>query len=213
MVTKKKASKINEKAPKQERSKETVETILSAAIRILSKEGMEGLNTNLIAKVAGVSVGSLYQYFRNKESVVQMLLVRVLDAGLERAEKILEEENEPREVIARLVSSSLKTLADQGPATLYVLEAAPRLLGTKRFEQVDAAMIPKFLTKAREKGIRFRVENAELALFLSIQIVRAAGWSIVRDKGQRFKVEEMSRELTDLLCRYLLPDEAQERKR
>lgn len=62
------------KRPKQRRAEETVAAILEAAHRILAKAGVDGLTTKRIADVAGVSVGSLYQYFPNKEAVVAALI-------------------------------------------------------------------------------------------------------------------------------------------
>ena len=54
------------KRPRQERAKATVETILEASARILVKRGFDGFTTNEVATAAGVSIGSLYQYFPNK---------------------------------------------------------------------------------------------------------------------------------------------------
>ncbi|HEY6879993.1 MAG TPA: TetR/AcrR family transcriptional regulator [Polyangiales bacterium] len=62
--------------PRQARSKATVETILQGAIRVLIKKGYEGTTTTAIAERAGVSVGSVYQYFPNKESIVARLVER-----------------------------------------------------------------------------------------------------------------------------------------
>jgi AcrR family transcriptional regulator len=62
------------KAPRQTRSKETVSVILEASARILESEGMRGCNTNAIAARAGVSIGSLYQYFPNKDAIVRALI-------------------------------------------------------------------------------------------------------------------------------------------
>lgn len=59
------------KKPKQARSRETVETLVEATTRILERDGLEGLTTNRVAEVAGVSIGSLYQYFPNKEALVE----------------------------------------------------------------------------------------------------------------------------------------------
>ncbi len=72
------------KQPKQARSQEMVETLLQATTRILRREGRESLTTNRIAEVAGVSVGSLYQYFPNKESLVDELRGRYDAQFLER---------------------------------------------------------------------------------------------------------------------------------
>jgi AcrR family transcriptional regulator len=64
------------KQPSQERSRATVEVILAAATRVLCKHGYDGATTNQIAEQAGVSVGSLYQYFPNKEAIVGALIER-----------------------------------------------------------------------------------------------------------------------------------------
>lgn len=61
------------KLPAQERSRATVDAILQAATYILVKFGWERLTTNAIAERAGVNIGSLYQYFPNKEAVVAEL--------------------------------------------------------------------------------------------------------------------------------------------
>ncbi len=62
------------KTPTQERSQATFDAIVEAAARILRDRGTDGLTTNHIAEVAGVSVGSLYQYFPNKEAIVAQLV-------------------------------------------------------------------------------------------------------------------------------------------
>ncbi|WP_164727012.1 TetR/AcrR family transcriptional regulator [Shimia sediminis] len=64
------------KKPRQQRSEATVEAILQAAARILVQQGLSALNTNAIADLAGVSVGSLYQYFPNKTAIMVALIRR-----------------------------------------------------------------------------------------------------------------------------------------
>ena len=58
------------KEPRQERSKATVNAVVHAAARILSDHGWAGFTTNRVAEIAGVSIGSLYQYFPDKISIV-----------------------------------------------------------------------------------------------------------------------------------------------
>ncbi|NBB46667.1 TetR family transcriptional regulator [Rhizobium sp. CRIBSB] len=65
-----KPSVFARKKPVQQRSLRMVETILEAAARILEKDGFEGLTTNAIAERAGISIGSLYEYFPNKEAIL-----------------------------------------------------------------------------------------------------------------------------------------------
>ncbi|MGY3438155.1 MULTISPECIES: TetR/AcrR family transcriptional regulator [unclassified Marinovum] len=62
------------KAPRQARSRKTCDAILKAASDILAREGLRGLNTNHVARKAGVSIGSLYQYYPNKQSIIGALV-------------------------------------------------------------------------------------------------------------------------------------------
>lgn len=76
------------KQPKQARARVTVDAILEAAAQIIRRDGLSGLNTNAIARRAGVSIGSLYQYFPNKDALMAALIdqqQRALVSGLERA--------------------------------------------------------------------------------------------------------------------------------
>lgn len=60
--------------PKQGRSRNTVEAILTASQQILLRNGLQGFNTNVVANRAGVSVGSLYQFFPGKEAILATLV-------------------------------------------------------------------------------------------------------------------------------------------
>ncbi|MGD9881105.1 MAG: TetR/AcrR family transcriptional regulator [Reyranella sp.] len=64
------------KKPTQERSTATVDAIIEAAIRILRRDGWAGLTTTRVAEVAGVSVGSLYQYFPNRAAIAVEIVRR-----------------------------------------------------------------------------------------------------------------------------------------
>lgn len=117
------------KRPVQARSAATVDAILDAAARILGSEGLAGLNTNAVARVAGVSVGTLYQYFPGKEAILSELLRRKrqrvltdIRAALEGMEAAREEET-----IARLVKAAIR---NQAPT--------PKLL--QAFDYADAAL-------------------------------------------------------------------------
>ena len=67
------------RTPQQARSQQRVEEILQAASDILVEEGYEGLTTSAIAQRAGISVGSLYQFFANKDAVLQALGQRYME--------------------------------------------------------------------------------------------------------------------------------------
>jgi AcrR family transcriptional regulator len=77
------ASAEPRKRPRQQRSAETVERIVDAAARIFDERGYRATTTNHVAELAGVSIGSLYQYFPNKDALLVALAERHLDEAAE----------------------------------------------------------------------------------------------------------------------------------
>ena len=73
------------KIPRQRRSVEMVHAIIDAAIVVIDSDGVEHFSTNRVAAAAGVSIGSLYQYFANKE----MILAAVLERGILESEGLM----------------------------------------------------------------------------------------------------------------------------
>jgi AcrR family transcriptional regulator len=69
-------TELHRKMPIQERSKQTIETILDAATQVLQVEGEERFTTNRVAEKSGYSIGTLYQYFPNKNAIVEALAER-----------------------------------------------------------------------------------------------------------------------------------------
>ncbi|MBV8632807.1 MAG: TetR/AcrR family transcriptional regulator [Silvibacterium sp.] len=68
-MTKKAKSNPVRRRPQQRRARQTVDAVLDAAVRLMKREGFGSLTTNRIAEVAGVSIGSVYQYFPDKRAI------------------------------------------------------------------------------------------------------------------------------------------------
>lgn len=116
------------KSPRQERSRLTVERILDAAARIFQDQGYAGATTNEIADEAEVSVGSLYQYFPNKDAILVALTRRHIEtatAGLVDLVLGLSPEGGIRETI-RAVVDFLVEQHDLDELHLLVMHTAPR---------------------------------------------------------------------------------------
>lgn len=67
---------LSRKKPSQDRARQTIETILEATAQILAEEGSARLTTNYLARKAGFSVGTIYQYFPNREAIILALIER-----------------------------------------------------------------------------------------------------------------------------------------
>ena len=75
------------KRPQQQRSRELVKALIDATAKVIQQQGLDNTTTARIAEVAGVSVGSLYQYFGDKDGLIEALMESLADdigAGLKR---------------------------------------------------------------------------------------------------------------------------------
>jgi AcrR family transcriptional regulator len=119
------------KVPAQARSQETVTVILEASARILESDGLRGFNTNAIAERAGVSVGSLYQYFPNKDAIV-LALIGSFEEALHDAVLRAAQDGRGQELKARLrlLVRALVTMHYRRPRLNRVLEAEEERLGS-----------------------------------------------------------------------------------
>src|SRR5580693_3733530 len=79
-------ARTTRRQPKQRRALETVDAVLDAVLRILKREGAAAVTTNRIAEVAGVSIGSLYQYFPDKRAIFDALHSR----HIEQVDRLIE---------------------------------------------------------------------------------------------------------------------------
>jgi AcrR family transcriptional regulator len=109
----------------QARARETVDVILKAAACILEQDGYRAASTNAIARRAGVSVGSLYQYFASREDIFRALASRhrgtihpVIEGAMERLAKV---QAKPSTVLSDLLKDLLEAHAGR-PALMYALE-------------------------------------------------------------------------------------------
>ncbi|MEZ4443526.1 MAG: TetR/AcrR family transcriptional regulator [Polyangiaceae bacterium] len=139
------------KVPRQRRSIEMVHAILDAAKRVLETEGLVAFTTNRVAEVAGVSVGSLYQYFPNKDA----LLLGVVERGLRMAEEIAREtlseapHQDLEDGLAKVLRSLVAHLAPRRPLLREVLAATP-LLAETGFLTVVEGMVRELLARLEE---------------------------------------------------------------
>jgi len=96
------------KKPRQQRSQDTVECILDATARVLCSTGYDRASTNRVAMAAGVSVGSLYQYFPSKEALVAALVERHVEQMTSLVTgKLAEVSTAPLDVAVRTMIDSM----------------------------------------------------------------------------------------------------------
>jgi AcrR family transcriptional regulator len=196
------------KSASQERSRATVDALLEATARVLMKEGYDRASTNRIAEVAGVSIGSLYQYFPSKEALVAAVIDRHTQEVSQLTRKALVKvAARPIEVAAREFVSVAIDAHRINPKLHGVLaEQIPRV---GRLENIEAnqqeayALVRSYLEAHRDE---IDVADLDLAAFICVTSVEALTHGAVLhnpellapNRADRF-IEEASR----LILRYL----------
>lgn len=198
--------KLGRKEPKQSRSKFTVEAIFTAVTHILEKDGDAHLTTNKIAEVAGVSVGSLYQYFKNKESIYEGILLRLIEDNLRRFEQVLKETKSEniaiRDVISTIVLTQYHSYQKMERVSKVLLEYAPKVLTPSHFKKADERITRFLLEQIEEHKIQIRPENKEEAFFVCSQAVRSVMLMSFLNRTNEERNIIMN-ELIDMLSVYL----------
>ena len=190
------------KKPQQERSIAMVATLLEAATRVFVKEGYATATTNRIAAAAGVSVGSLYQYFPGKDAIAVELLRRYRDGLVELIAARLA--GVTKETFASVVHGLITDLLRAegiNPALHRVLieqvlrtSARREMLG---FEERLEAVLADAMRRAE-----IDLEDEELSSFVLVRMVLSVVQSVVVDRP-RFKSPAMADELTHLVVGYV----------
>lgn len=196
------------KSASQRRSQVTVDALVEATARILVRDGYDKASTNRIAAVAGVSIGSLYQYFPSKEAlvaavierhtrqlsdVIQAALARVLTSPLDTA-------------IRELVGAAIDAHSVDPKLHCVLAEQVPRV---GRLENIDAAekqarlLLRNYLEAHRDE---ISIADLDLATFILVTTVEALTHSAVLHRPDVLtgeKAVEFVDEVTQLVLGYL----------
>ena len=192
-----------------------VETLLDATARVLVREGYDRASTNRIAAVAGVSVGSLYQYFPNKEALVAALVARHNRETLQLV----------RDALKKVTSSDLKTamrelvkaavdahLVDPALHRIFA-DQVPRMGQLAKIEALQREAFLLVRTYLEERRDEISVRDLDATTSICVTTVEALTHEFVINKpdalaGDR---ERFIDEVTRLMVGYLMPSRPSDR--
>jgi AcrR family transcriptional regulator len=193
--------------PRQSRSLATKEKILESANRLFCERGYYQTTTNHIAEAAGVSIGSLYAYYEDREEILSDLLVK-FDSSLNRALDELAHETELcksdvrlwiRRVIERMVSlrDSTRELHTQLRGLAY---SSPKVAAILRQQKARETSIILDYLRLNRGGLR--VDSLEAAAFVVQGMIEVVVDAMVfpeegRDPGESLEA------MVEAICRYL----------
>lgn len=185
---------------KQGRARVTVDVVLEAAARVVLDRGYGSATTNRIAKTAGVSVGTLYEYFANKEEVFDALIRRELDAlvvavrsqGVDPAAPV--DEKLSRALLAAMAAMRY------GPELFRSLEQVPGATFRRQLADARKVVIASVRGILEQHRAELRVDDLDLAAFMVVSAVEGVGGNATHDQFD----ERLAAELAELVKAYLM---------
>lgn len=194
------------RTPRQARSRETRDAIVEAAARLFSEGGLRRTTTAQVARLAGVSPGSMYQYFPSKEALVAAIYEREADRQqAELVARVAEIGTDDAPALIRaLVAATVATLERDRALTRVMFEELPRVAGLRTLAAADklaAQTIRALLAAARD---RVRPRDLDVAAMLVVRATRYTVLSLLDEPLDGPGHASFVDELSDMLSSYLL---------
>ena len=193
------------KRPRQARSRDTVDAILAATARVLVKVGFDGLTTNGVAEAAGVSIGSLYQYFPNKEALVAALIEHHVEAM--NAAVLSELTRVARlpmvEAVRAVIELTIGAHAVEPELHRVLTEQVPRVGRLSRLlelEQICHRMVAGILAARRDE---LAIQDPDLTAYICCTAIEAIAHRSALLSPERLKDPRLIDEAVALVTRYL----------
>lgn len=188
---------------KQARSKATVDAIIVAATRILADAGWAAVNTNAIADRAGVSVGSVYEYFPNKQAILDLIIDRHLEAGEALLAEAAGEITGPvqlNRLVEALVSGFIRLHRDDPRLHRALSSDVPISVSQK--ERIEALRAKSISLVMASLGPNIRDPRVTATLLVDIADSLAHRW-LVDEVGLPISADQMAAEATRMLTGYI----------
>lgn len=197
------------KQPQQARSAELVAAILDAAVQVLAQEGAQRFTTARVAEKAGVSVGSLYQYFPNKAAILFRLQSDEWRQTTDLMRVILEDvQKPPLERLRALVHAFLRSECDEAAMRVALNDAAPLYREAPEAQAARAAgqrTVQVFMREALPKATE---AVRELAGALITTTLSEVGRQFSEAARTPAEIEAYADAMGDMFCAYLKKIEA-----
>jgi AcrR family transcriptional regulator len=190
------------KAASQERSRATVDALVEATARILVREGFDKASTNRIADVAGVSVGSLYQYFPGKEALVVAVIERHQQEIMQTVRgEVAEVWAQPVEkAVRKLVAVAVKAHRVDPKLHRVLAEQIPRVGKLEKLETFNRENYTLFRTYLESRRDELRVDDLELASFVCVTTIEALTHNAVLHFSKMLSDEKIEALIDEAAC-------------
>ncbi|MGC3028314.1 TetR family transcriptional regulator [Burkholderia sp. DN3021] len=192
------------KQPQQARSTRLVEDVLQAAVQVLASEGAQRFTMARVAERAGVSVGSLYQYFPNKAAVLFRLQYDEWRQTSEMLRGMLEDARQtPPERLRTAVHAFIRSECDEARMRIALDDAAPLYRDAPEAQEAKAAGNRIFQAFMREALPDAPDATRALACDLITTTLATAGKAFSESERTPVEIDAYSAAMGDMFCAYL----------
>ncbi len=193
------------KKPLQRRSKAMVEVLVEATTRVLLKDGYEACTTNRVAEVAGVSIGSVYQYFPHKESLVLAVMERhqaQLQATM--VVRLAELANaDLATAVHEMLGAMLEAQSLQPRLHRVLLEQVPRIGALRRLHELNSQYAPLVEGWLEAHRDQLGITSPSVAAYVLIGAVEGVLSRVLMEKPGWLELGLLQEHLTRLVLNYL----------
>lgn len=204
MTDRPRAQISSRKQPQQARSTELVTAILDAAVQVLAKEGAQRFTTARVAEKAGVSVGSLYQYFPNKAAILFRLQSDEWRQTSDLLRSILEDRHKPPlERLRTLVQAFVRSECEEAAMRVALNDAAPLYRDAPEAREARAAGDRSVQMFMREVLPAASEAQRALAGELIVTTLGAVGKQFSESPRTEAEIQAYADAMAEMFCAYL----------
>lgn len=192
------------KLPKQARSADLVAAILEAATQVLAREGVQRFTTARVAEKAGVSIGSVYQYFPNKAAILFRLQSDEWQQTTEMWRTILQDAGKaPLERLRLLVHAFVRSECDEAAMRVALNDAAPLYRDAPEAQAIKSSADLVFEAFMMEVLPKATAEVRSLACDLIVTTLSTVGKEFSESPRSSAEIETYADGMADMFCAYI----------
>mgnify|MGYP000218075687 CR=1 FL=1 len=195
------------KEPAQERSRQTVQALIEATELILVEDGWDKINTNHVAERAGVSIGTLYQYFANKEALVGLLLEQYIEEQFtELATRLADTisfDMTLEEAVPHIIHAMLEAKMVRPELSRALFTQAPHFGQVELLDAWNSQAEPMVSAALAARSKEVRDLDTDMAAYILNNAMHGIIHATVLSRPELLDSKQLADEICELVLRYL----------
>lgn len=192
------------KKPPQRRSLETKDLIIETAAHFLRKETWERFTTNKVADLAGVSIGTLYKYFENKDQIIKNLMLKQFVKDLDALKEVFEsgEVKDFEDGVRKVIRTAISLFNENPQLRVVIYEYMRKLKVADEKFSMNARMLEILMLNFEKFSNDRYLKPSNLSLYILMHSVLGAITAACMERPELLKDPQFEEELFCLIMGY-----------